>query len=55
VLQHTEHLDSNIGLSQLDPADRAAAREEGRQGLGLTRKREKPKALPGDPTNQSHT
>jgi uncharacterized membrane protein len=55
VHEYIKHLDLNIDRSQLDPADRAAAREEGRQGLGLTRKREKPKALPGDPTNQSHT
>ena len=39
VTRYLSHLDSSIDESPLDIVDKAIARQEDRQGLGLTRKR----------------
>jgi uncharacterized membrane protein len=39
VLEYLEHLDQGVGRSGFDDVDRAAARLEDRQGLGLSRRR----------------
>ena len=38
VLRYLEHLDRGIGRSAFDDLDQLAARQEDRQGLGLSRK-----------------
>jgi uncharacterized membrane protein len=46
VKRYLEHLDRVIDRSLLDPADRAAARQEDRQGLGLSHRPARLKNLP---------
>jgi uncharacterized membrane protein len=46
VRRYLKHLDLVIEHSPLDAEDRAKARQEDRQGLGLTRKRAEAAALP---------
>jgi uncharacterized membrane protein len=45
VLQYLKHLDLVIDHSSFDPEDRIAARQEDRQGLGLSRFHTEPKGL----------
>jgi hypothetical protein len=40
VKAYLDHLDQSIERSDFDPQDRAAARVEDRQGLGLSHRRE---------------
>jgi uncharacterized membrane protein len=47
VLQYLEHLNRGVSASDFDDHDRAAALQEDRQGLGLTRKPRKRKVSPG--------
>jgi hypothetical protein len=44
VRRYLKHLDLVIERSPLDDEDRVKARQEDRQGLGLTRKRAEPAA-----------
>jgi uncharacterized membrane protein len=48
VLQYLDRLNQGVGVSGFDHHDRETALLEDRQGLGLTRKPRKLKALPGD-------
>jgi uncharacterized membrane protein len=45
VTRYLEHLNLDIGRSGFDDLDQAAALQEDRQGLGLSRKRPKPRSL----------
>jgi len=46
VQRYLKHLDVVIDHSSFDPEDRVAARQEDRQGLGLSRIRAEAKARP---------
>jgi uncharacterized membrane protein len=45
VTRYLDHLSLDIGRSDFDDLDQAAALQEDRQGLGLSRKRPKPRSL----------
>jgi hypothetical protein len=46
VERYIKHLDVAIAHSPLDSEDQAIARQEDRQGLGLSRKQAKPESSP---------
>ena len=45
VTRYLDRLNLDIGRSDFDDLDQAAALQEDRQGLGLSRKRPKPRSL----------
>jgi len=49
VRRYLDHLNLGVGRSSFDDQDQRTALQEDRQGLGLSRKRTEPKAVPAEP------